>query len=1088
MAEDSNSRSLQESAAQEVEISPTAQVEEPSVEENQEISFPAQSEEPPAEDHEIAHTPLHPLEDLEDSGIISPTVQHPVEENQEIFLAVQAEEPLPEEISCASCNEEPPPTEHVEEPPSAEVTYKISPIAHVEEPQFLPTPAGEISPTTCAEEPPAGEISPTTCAEEPPAGEISPTTCADEPPAGEISPTTCAEEPPAGEISPTTCAEEPPAGEISPTTCAEEPPAGEISPTTCADEILPTTCAEEPPAEEISPTTEPPAEEISPTTEPPAGEILPTTCADEISPTTCAKEPPAGEISPTTCAEEPPAKEISPTTCADEPPAGEISPTTCAEEPPAGEISPTTCAEEPPAGEISPTTCAEEPPAGEISPTTCAEEPPAGEISPTTCAEEPPAGEISPTTCAEEPPAGEISPTTCADEISPTTCAEEPPAEEISPTTCAEEPPAGEISPTTCAEEPPAKEISPTTCADEILPTTCAEEPRAGEISPTTCAEELPAEQISPTTEISPSTCTQKPPAEEIVSPTAQVEEIQVEPHQQTTAGDLSSLEPGDFLERLKCSCSTPVPNTCPVQYKLNLSHGSTCGKLARYFIDYGSKESLIATKDIKVLIVVGARAVGKTTLINGLANYIYGIQWDHDFRLKVIDSIGYAPTNKITAYTFPWVDGMKIDHSLTVIDTPGLGGLAGDKVIFSDIKNLLGTDELVQIHGVLFVAQASCPQSSELQYVSETVLSFLGKDLKKENIFLMATFSDGRKPIILKHLRDFPYGHYFKFNNSALYGNKFVEHESGSDSDESDEEEEEEASLTRLSWKIGAKSFEKFLLKLQQVKAYNLDQTREVINTRKQLQDSVQELPEKITRGLKLIGMLKEQENKSSAFDSEILASKDYVIKVNMKSNLKVDISGQGRLVTNCLDCNMTCHFDCDLATEDKYKCSVMVPEEGDIRKKYCSVCPRHCGWRRHVNNPYIFEEHEEEVENVSEELCTRYGEAIKKKTEAEQDIFLTRRELKTLSDEVRGLIKEVKGALQLLQDIALESINASEVDYINLLIEQERSSGRKGLLQRIKVLERFRKQAQLIAKLPSLDHLEETDSDSQSIFEQLH
>ena len=124
--------------------------------------------------------------------------------------------------------------------------------------------------------------------------------------------------------------------------------------------------------------------------------------------------------------------------------------------------------------------------------------------------------------------------------------------------------------------------------------------------------------------------------------------------------------------------------------------------------------------------------------------------------------------------------------------------------------------------------------------------------------------------------------------------------------------------------------------------------------------------------------------------------------------------------------------------------------------------------------------------METISEELEVRYREALKNKEDVELDIIYTDTEIKKLSEEVFGLIKEVKGALQLLQHISLKPVEDSEVNYINLLIEQERSSGRKGFLQRIKVLESFRKQAELIAKLPGLDH-EAAKSDSQSIFEQL-
>ena len=128
-----------------------------------------------------------------------------------------------------------------------------------------------------------------------------------------------------------------------------------------------------------------------------------------------------------------------------------------------------------------------------------------------------------------------------------------------------------------------------------------------------------------------------------------------------------------------------------------------------------------------------------------------------------------------------------------------------------------------------------------------------------------------------------------------------------------------------------------------------------------------------------------------------------------------------------------------------------------------------------------------EEVMETLSEELRVRYREAMKNKADVEVDILTTNTELKKLSEEVHGLLKEANRALRLLQDIALKPINASEVNYIDLLIMQVRSSGRKEHMQQIKELESFRKQAQLIDKLPSLDHLEATKSDSQSFFEQL-
>ena len=100
-----------------------------------------------------------------------------------------------------------------------------------------------------------------------------------------------------------------------------------------------------------------------------------------------------------------------------------------------------------------------------------------------------------------------------------------------------------------------------------------------------------------------------------------------------------------------------------------------------------------------KVLMLVGATGAGKTTLINAMANYIMGVDWEDEYRFKLISEETAhdqtkSHTSCITAYTFEY-SGSPLPYTLTdkCIDTPGyildqlLQGLARDRQIVVQIK-----------------------------------------------------------------------------------------------------------------------------------------------------------------------------------------------------------------------------------------------------------------------------------------------------------------------------------------------------------------------------------------------------------------
>ncbi|XP_038671292.1 LOW QUALITY PROTEIN: interferon-induced very large GTPase 1-like [Scyliorhinus canicula] len=268
---------------------------------------------------------------------------------------------------------------------------------------------------------------------------------------------------------------------------------------------------------------------------------------------------------------------------------------------------------------------------------------------------------------------------------------------------------------------------------------------------------------------------------------------------------------------------------------------------------------------------VLGATGAGKTTLINGMINYILGVEWEDNFRYKLIDegtgrSQAESQTSSITAYELHHREGFQIDYSLTIIDTPGFGdtrGITRDKLITDQIQEFFTSpDGVDQIDVVCFVAQASLARLTDTQkYIFDSILSIFGKDIA-ENIQILVTFADGHVPPVLeainvaevpcpKDKKGFPV--HFKFNNSAVFAQRSTSVNSANkrSPDDSDEEEEEEdgENIDASVWKLESNSLKEFFSALSQMERKSLPLTKEVVQEdRKALSTGGCFIPELLT------------------------------------------------------------------------------------------------------------------------------------------------------------------------------------------------------------------------------------------------
>ena len=451
-----------------------------------------------------------------------------------------------------------------------------------------------------------------------------------------------------------------------------------------------------------------------------------------------------------------------------------------------------------------------------------------------------------------------------------------------------------------------------------------------------------------------------------------------------------------------------------------------------------------VGTPNEKILLLIGATGAGKSTLINGIVNYIMEVPRNDDFRFKIIfdeegKSQSHSQTNQITAYSF---HGSCLPYTLTVIDTPGFGdtrGIERDKAIVNQIKELFstgGSDGIDQIHGIGFVTQASMPRLTPTQkYIFDSILSIFGKDIAS-NIFLLMTFADGQEPPVLSAIKEaaIPYQKGFEFNNSALYANQTNV-------------------FDEMFWNLGEKNFQLFFTEFEKAEAHSLQLTRETLKERQQLEAIVEGLKTQIKVGITKIDELLQKQRILRKREADILQNEHFTYELTVTKHREKELPSDV-FVTNCLLCHFTCHYPCPIPKDnEKYRCKAM--DGGGPDSAHCTVCPGNCPWSQHVNASHRFEIYYEVETQTSDDLKKNLSEAIEGKNQVENMIASIKTELNMLQKAVIEKVREAKRSLVRLQEIALKPNPLSEIEYIDLLINAEKSEKCPGYTERVKAYE---------------------------------
>lgn len=310
-----------------------------------------------------------------------------------------------------------------------------------------------------------------------------------------------------------------------------------------------------------------------------------------------------------------------------------------------------------------------------------------------------------------------------------------------------------------------------------------------------------------------------------------------------------------------------------------------------------------------RCVFLLGETGGGKTTFINAVLNFLFGVDFADSFRLQLKEETEdgrqetASQTDRITVYTIHYKEGMRHKYNFVLIDTPGLADTRGaqrQEHIKSHLENFLtsadiGVDEF---HCVGLVAKGDLNRDFTYQKAMlDEIVSLLG-DTVTEITCILATHA-AYKPKVDAVVRNagISFTCMFPFDNGILYTRQVMANLSESD----------QAAFGSMKWKSMINQYNDFFSHLVSAPSVSNRVRRE-----KKLFDKCKE---NLKEGFKMlkpsIAKLEEEEKKYSEYDLQEAENKNWCETVMEEVTYTKDFTGLGNgYAHNCKICQVTCHL----------------------------------------------------------------------------------------------------------------------------------------------------------------------------------
>ena len=463
--------------------------------------------------------------------------------------------------------------------------------------------------------------------------------------------------------------------------------------------------------------------------------------------------------------------------------------------------------------------------------------------------------------------------------------------------------------------------------------------------------------------------------------------------------------------------------------------------------------------KEEKVVMLLGATGVGKTTIINRMLNYILDINYIDLFRFQLIEETGLLETNSQTRSIHKYtIHHKRFPYILSIIDTPGIystGGKKEDKNTLGKIRYLFESGKVETINAICIIEKYNTTRLTENQiYVLQTITNIFGKDVC-EAIFVMATHCDDiyddteapKPPPLLQSFaeQNIPYNTHFLLNNKDIYTKPVANIRSL------------RGQVEMGFWDTSTNTFRLFFERLEATTPISLKLTKEILQKKYNIIHAhLPYLVRKLRSNVHEIEAL-EQDRKMIEEMITNPDTSDYTREIEVVKKVMVDIEQQYKYCsTRCKNCDIICHYPCyissnNLLTKSSFWCSAMT--WFNPFNVHCIICS--CGWRDHEQikkqeNFVAIKESITDSELMQRYMCEMKGAAQEGKKTCEDKMVSTYKDL--LQD-----FKKIQKHIDYINKNSLSRNSTTIKEFVDDVIDKEEEEQEDGYKQRIHYLKKL-------------------------------